>query len=69
MMSNTSKSHVKNTRIEEIMSKKPMVTLNADSTAFDAAKKMSENLISSIIPTDSDRKRFDKTSLCKWFVV
>ena len=53
-MSNKSKS-LKNTRIEEIMSKKRMVTLNADSTAFDAAKKMSENLVSSIILTDSSK--------------
>jgi signal-transduction protein with cAMP-binding, CBS, and nucleotidyltransferase domain len=55
MASNNSKSPVKNTRIEEIMNKKWMVTLNADSTAFDAAKKMSENLISSIILTDSSK--------------
>ena len=53
-MSNKSKS-LKNTRIEEIMSKNRMVTLNADSTAFDAAKKMSENLVSSIILTDSSK--------------
>jgi signal-transduction protein with cAMP-binding, CBS, and nucleotidyltransferase domain len=53
-MSNKSKS-LKNTRIEEIMSKKRMVTLNADSTAFDAAKKMSENVVSSIILTDSSK--------------
>ncbi|MBV9177007.1 MAG: CBS domain-containing protein [Nitrososphaeraceae archaeon] len=53
-MSNKSKS-LENTRIEEIMSKKRMVTLNADSTAFDAAKKMSENLVSSIILTDSSK--------------
>ena len=53
-MSNKSKS-LKNTRIEEIMSKKRMVTLNADSTAFDAAKRMSENLVSSIILTDSSK--------------
>ena len=54
-MPNKSQSPVKNTRIEEIMSKKRMVTLNAGSTAFDAAKKMSENLISSIILTDSSK--------------
>jgi CBS domain-containing protein len=54
-MSNKSESPDKNTRIEEIMSKKRIVTLNADSTACDAAKKMSENLVSSIILTDSGK--------------
>jgi signal-transduction protein with cAMP-binding, CBS, and nucleotidyltransferase domain len=55
MMSDKSKSsNNKNVRIEKIMSKH-LVTLNADSTAFDAAKKMSENLISSIILTDSSK--------------
>jgi signal-transduction protein with cAMP-binding, CBS, and nucleotidyltransferase domain len=53
-MSNESKSPNKNTKIEEIMSKQ-LVTLNADSTAFDAAKKMSENLVSSIMLTDSGK--------------
>ena len=54
-MSNKSESANKNTRIEEIMNKKRIVTLNADSTALDAAKKMSEKLISSIILTDSSK--------------
>jgi CBS domain-containing protein len=53
-MSRNSKSDEKKVRIEEIMSKR-LVTLGADSTAFDAAKEMSKNIVSSIILTDSDK--------------
>jgi CBS domain-containing protein len=42
------------TRIEELMSKQ-LITIDADTTALQAAKKMSEKVISSIIITDSGR--------------
>ena len=54
MMSTNSKSDEKRVRIEEIMSKR-LVTLGADSTALDAAKEMSKNIVSSIILIDSDK--------------
>jgi signal-transduction protein with cAMP-binding, CBS, and nucleotidyltransferase domain len=54
MMSANSKSDEKRVRIEEIMSKR-LVTLDADSTALDAARAMSKNTISSIILTDMDK--------------
>ena len=54
MMSRNSKSDGKKVRIEEIMSKR-LVTLGADSTALDAAKEMSKNIVSSIILIDSDK--------------
>src|SRR5918912_2965991 len=40
--------------IESIMSKN-LITINADSSAFEAAKKMSEKMVSSIIITDNDK--------------
>src|ERR687885_1296549 len=40
--------------IESIMSKH-LITINADSSAFEAAKKMSEKMVSSIIITDNDK--------------
>jgi CBS domain-containing protein len=40
--------------IENMMSKR-LITIGADSSAFDAAKQMSENMISSIIVTDNDK--------------
>jgi CBS domain-containing protein len=54
MMSRNSKSDERKVRIEEIMSKR-LVTLGADSTALDAAKEMSKNIVSSIILIDSDK--------------
>jgi CBS domain-containing protein len=40
--------------IETIMSKH-LITIDADSSAFEAAKKMSEKMVSSIIVTDNDK--------------
>jgi CBS domain-containing protein len=40
--------------IETIMSKH-LITIDADSSAFEAAKKMSEKMVSSIIITDNDK--------------
>ena len=40
--------------IESIMSKQ-LITIDADSSAFEAAKKMSEKMVSSIIITDNDK--------------
>jgi CBS domain-containing protein len=40
--------------IESIMSKH-LITIDADSSAFEAAKKMSERMVSSIIITDNDK--------------
>jgi len=40
--------------IENMMSKR-LITIGADSSAFDAAKQMSEKMISSIIVTDNDK--------------
>ena len=53
-MSKSTDQNKKRVRIEEIMSK-GLVTLSADSTAFDAAKEMSAKVISSIITTDTDK--------------
>jgi signal-transduction protein with cAMP-binding, CBS, and nucleotidyltransferase domain len=53
-MSKSTDQNKKRVRIEEIMSK-GLVTLSADSTAFDAAKEMSTKVISSIITTDTDK--------------
>jgi len=53
-MSKSTDQNEKRVRIEEIMSK-GLVTLSADSTAFDAAKEMSAKVISSIITTDTDK--------------
>jgi signal-transduction protein with cAMP-binding, CBS, and nucleotidyltransferase domain len=53
-MSKSTDQNEKRVRIEEIMSK-GLVTLSADSTAFDAAKEMSTKVISSIITTDIDK--------------
>ena len=53
-MSKSTDQNEKRVRIEEIMSK-GLVTLSADSTAFDAAKEMSTKVISSIITTDTDK--------------
>ena len=53
-MSKRTDQNEKRVRIEEIMSK-GLVTLSADSTAFDAAKEMSTKVISSIITTDIDK--------------
>jgi signal-transduction protein with cAMP-binding, CBS, and nucleotidyltransferase domain len=53
-MSKRTDQNEKRVRIEEIMSK-GLVTLSADSTAFDAAKEMSTKVISSIITTDTDK--------------
>ncbi len=53
-MSNKSISHKNERRIEEIMSKH-IVTLNADSSAFDAAIKMSNKNISSLVLIDSGK--------------
>jgi CBS domain-containing protein len=40
--------------IETVMSKH-LITIDADSSAFEAAKKMSEKMVSSIIITDNDK--------------
>jgi signal-transduction protein with cAMP-binding, CBS, and nucleotidyltransferase domain len=53
-MSKSTKQKEKRVRIEEIMSKW-LVTLSADSTAFDAAKEMSTKVTSSIITTDTGK--------------
>ena len=53
-MSKSTDQNEKRVRIEGIMSK-GLVTLSADSTAFDAAKEMSTKVISSIITTDIDK--------------
>ena len=53
-MSKSTDQNEKRVRIEEIMSK-GLVTLSADSTAFDAANEMSTKVISSIITTDTDK--------------
>jgi signal-transduction protein with cAMP-binding, CBS, and nucleotidyltransferase domain len=53
-MSKSTDQNKKRVRIEEIMSR-GLVTLSADSTAFDAAKEMSTKVISSIITTDTDK--------------
>ena len=53
-MSKSTKQKEKRVRIEEIMSK-GLVTLSADSTAFDAAKEMSTKVTSSIITTDTGK--------------
>jgi CBS-domain-containing membrane protein len=53
-MSKNTDQNENRVRIEEIMSK-GLVTLSADSTAFDAAKEMSTKVISSIIMNDSGK--------------
>jgi CBS domain-containing protein len=53
-MSKESMSNESERRIEEIMSKH-IVTLDADSSAFDAAKIMSEKNISSLILIDTNK--------------
>ena len=53
-MSKSTNEKEKRVRIEEIMSK-GLVTLSADSTAFDAAKEMSTKVTSSIITTDTGK--------------
>jgi signal-transduction protein with cAMP-binding, CBS, and nucleotidyltransferase domain len=53
-MSKSTNQKEKRVRIEEIMSK-DLVTLSADSTAFDAAKEMSTKVTSSIITTDTGK--------------
>jgi CBS domain-containing protein len=45
---------IKRNTVESIMSK-PLITLEADSTALQAAKLMSERVVSSIIITDNDQ--------------
>jgi CBS domain-containing protein len=40
--------------IESIMSKE-IITIDADSSAYEAAKKMSEKMVSSIVITDNDK--------------
>ena len=45
---------IKRNTVESIMSK-PLITLEADSTALEAAKLMSERIVSSIVITDNDK--------------
>jgi CBS domain-containing protein len=40
--------------VESVMSKQ-LITIDADSSAFEAAKKMSEKIVSSIVITDNDK--------------